>query len=85
MAKHLSGTEHHQAAAIHHEQAAVHHRLASQHYAEKDYAHAAHQALIAHGHGQQAAHHANQATQYHIEHHDNSPPPVRVAKIELVQ
>src|SRR6185312_11034738 len=86
MTKHLSGAEHHLAAATHHEQAAAHHRLASQHYAEKDYAHAAHQALIAHGHGQQAARHANEATKYHIEHHDAVPPPLRVVKkIEPVQ
>jgi hypothetical protein len=85
MAKHLSGTEHHLAAATHHEHAAAHHRLASQHYAEKDYAHAAHQALIAHGHGQQAARHANEATKFHIEHHDKPPAPIRVAKIESVQ
>jgi hypothetical protein len=70
--KHVSGTEHHIAAANHHEQAAAHHRLASEHYAERDYAHAAHQALIAHGHGQQAARHAYEATKYHLEHYDSS-------------
>jgi hypothetical protein len=85
MNKHLSGTEHHRAAALHHEQAAAHHRLASQHFADKDYARAAHQALIALGHGQQAVRHANEATKYHIEHNDNSPSPIRVAKIESVQ
>jgi hypothetical protein len=52
MNKALTGTEHHNAAAVHHEQAALHHREASRHYAEKDYAQAAHQALIAHGHTQ---------------------------------
>ncbi|HEX4111900.1 MAG TPA: hypothetical protein VH020_05135 [Stellaceae bacterium] len=83
MAKHLSGTEHHLAAATHHEQAAMHHRLASQHYAEKDYAHAAHQALIAHGHAQQGIRHANEATKYHIEQHDNAQS--GAAKIEPVR
>ncbi len=85
MAKHLSGTEHHLTAADHHERAAAHHRLASQHYAEKDYAHAAHQALIAHGHGQQAAYHANEATKYHIEHHDTALPSLRIVKTKSAQ
>lgn len=66
MARILTGTEHHLAAAEHHEQAAMHHRQASVHYAERDYAHAAHQALIAHGHTQQAVHRGNEATKYHI-------------------
>ena len=69
MARIVTGAEHHVAAAEHHEHAASHHRLASQHYAEKDYAHAAHQALIAHGHMQQAVHHSNEATKYHLEQH----------------
>jgi hypothetical protein len=69
MNKALTGTEHHNAAAVHHEQAALHHREASRHYAEKDYAQAAHQALIAHGHTQQAIRHGNEATKYHVEHH----------------
>lgn len=68
MTKTLTGTEHHDKAATHHEQAARHHRKASQHYAEKDYAHAAHQALIAHGHTQRAIRHGNEATKYHVEH-----------------
>jgi hypothetical protein len=85
MAKHLSGTEHHLAAATHHEQAAAHHRLASQHYAEKDYAHAAHQALIAHGHAQQGIRHANEATKYHIEQHGKASPRADGAKPEPVQ
>jgi hypothetical protein len=70
MAKTLTGAEHHTAAAEHHEQAASHHRLASKHYADKDFAHAAHEALIAHGRAQQAVRHGNEATKYHIEQHD---------------
>jgi hypothetical protein len=85
MSKHLSGAEHHLAAAVDHEQAAAHHRLASQRYAEKDYAHAAYQALTAHGHGRQAARHCSEATKYNLEHRDNLPSPIRVAKIEPVQ
>ncbi|HYM30982.1 MAG TPA: hypothetical protein VEU47_06775 [Candidatus Cybelea sp.] len=74
VAKTLTGTEHHVAAAEHHEQAASHHRQASKHYAEKDYAHAAHQALIAHGHMQHAVRHGNEATKYHLEHHGDEQP-----------
>jgi hypothetical protein len=75
MTKTLTGTEHHIAAAEHHERAAQHHRQASKHYAEKDFARAAHQALIAHGHTQQAIWHANEATKYHIEHHSHAGSP----------
>jgi hypothetical protein len=74
MSKLLSGTEHHEAAVSHHEQAAWRHREASRNYAEKDYAHAAHQALIAHGHTQQAIRHGNEATKYHVEHHGKAVP-----------
>jgi hypothetical protein len=48
--------------------------MASKHYAEKDYAHAAHQALIAHGHMQHAVRHGNEATKYHLEHHGEEQP-----------
>jgi len=44
---------------------------ASQNYAEKDYAHVAHQALIAYGHTQRAVRHGNEATRYHVEQHGN--------------
>jgi hypothetical protein len=74
MRKTLTGTEHHEAAATHLERAAVHHREAARHYAGKEHALAAHQALIAHGHTQQAIRHGNEATKYHIEHHDAAPP-----------
>jgi hypothetical protein len=70
----FTGKEHHLAAADHHEQAARHHRQASKHYEENDHAHAAHQALIAHGHAQQAARHGNEATKYYVEHHGKDLP-----------
>jgi len=54
--------------------AAPHHRQASKHYADKDYAYAAHQALVAHGHAQHAMRHGNEATKYHVEHQDKEPP-----------
>lgn len=69
MVKVLTGVEHHVAAVEHHEQAALCHRRASEYYAGKDYAHAAHQALIAHGHTQEAVRHGNEATKYHLELH----------------
>ena len=68
MTRILTGTEHHLAAAEHHEKAAAHHRSASQCYAQQDYAQAAHRALIAHGHTQQAVRHGNEATKYQLEH-----------------
>jgi hypothetical protein len=74
MVKNLTGAERHTAAAEHHEQAASHHRLASKHYAEKDYAHAAHQALIAHGYTQQAVRHGNEATKSYLEQHGKELP-----------
>jgi hypothetical protein len=74
MSRTLTGTEHHDAAAGHHELAAWHHREASRHYTDKDFALAAHQALIAHGHTQQAMRHGNEATKYHVEHHGKSLP-----------
>jgi hypothetical protein len=73
MAKTLTGAEHHIAAAEHHELAAARHRGASRYYAKKDFAHAAHQALIAHGHTQQAVRHGNEATKYHLEHDQETP------------
>jgi hypothetical protein len=45
---------------------------ASKHYEEKDYAHAAHQALIAHDHTRRAIHHGNEAGKYHAEQHSNA-------------
>ena len=67
MTRILTGAEHHAAAADHYQQAARHHRLASKHYAERDYAHAAHQALIGYGYAQRAARHVDAATRYRFE------------------
>lgn len=68
----LSGAEHHAAAADHHDRAASHHRRASKHYLANDHALAARQAIIAHGHMQEAVRHGNEATQYHLEHDRDS-------------
>jgi len=61
--------EHHVSAANHHEAAARYHREASRHYEfGEDYAHAAHQALVAHGHALLAIDSGNQASRYYAEH-----------------
>lgn len=70
----LTGKEHYLAAADHHDLAARRHRDASKYDAERNHAHAAHQAVIAHGHARLAAHHANEATKYHVEHHGDDQP-----------
>lgn len=58
--------EHHISAANHHRQAALYHREASKHYqAGKDFGHAAHMALAAHGHALKAIWHGNEAQQRH--------------------
>ena len=63
--------EHHASATNHHEQAARYHRDASRHYqVGQDYAHAAHQALIAHGHALLAIERGNEASRYYAEHDD---------------
>lgn len=57
-----SKKEHLEAAASHHEHAGRFHREASRHFeAGKDYAHAAHQAMLAHGHALHAIYRANDA------------------------
>ncbi|NMM03610.1 hypothetical protein HHL24_37765 [Paraburkholderia sp. RP-4-7] len=56
-------------AQSHHEQAASFHREASRHYETgKDYAHAAHQAWIAYGHGLQARDRAGEVVSRYAEH-----------------
>ncbi|MGF6574719.1 hypothetical protein SAMN05443245_6487 [Paraburkholderia fungorum] len=61
---------HLEAAASHHEQAARYHHGASWHFEEgKDFAHAAHQAMLAHGHTLHAIDHAHDAGA-----HSNAPP-----------
>lgn len=65
----------HAAAAAHHEQAARFHRKASRHYEiGKDYAHAAHQALTAHGHALRALE-LGQAARECYAAHEGSPLP----------
>jgi len=69
MSEHQNGTVHHASAAHHHMQAAHYHREASRHYqVGKDYAHAAHQALLAHGHAMQAIAQGDKAKQYYDGH-----------------
>lgn len=64
-AKH-SKKEHLEAAASHHEQAGRLHREASRHFEDgKDFAHAAHQAMLAHGHTLHAIERANDALKHH--------------------
>jgi hypothetical protein len=66
---------HHAAAAVHHQQAARFHREASRHYQiGKDYAHAAHQALTAHGHALRALEHG-QAASIRYATYESSPLP----------
>jgi hypothetical protein len=66
---------HHEAAASHHEQAAHFHREASRHYQiGKDYAHAAHMAMTAHGHALRAMEHGQAVSAYYAGH-DGSPLP----------
>jgi hypothetical protein len=68
-------TEHHTSAAFHHGQAAQFHHEASKHYQTgKDYAHAAHQALIARGHALHAIDRGNEARKYYAEHNGNALP-----------
>jgi hypothetical protein len=60
---------HHLSAQPHHEQAARFHREASRHFeAGRDFAHAAHQALIAHGHALQALEFELAANVYYAGH-----------------
>jgi hypothetical protein len=62
--------EHHASATIHHRLAAQFHREASRHYETgKDYAHAAHQAQIAHAHALHALRQGDEARTHYAEHH----------------
>jgi hypothetical protein len=66
---------HHAAATDHHQQAAQFHRAASRHFQMgKDYAHAAHQALAAHGHALRALEHGQAASALYAAH-EGSPLP----------
>lgn len=64
-----SAVDHHSHAATHHERAAHFHREASRHYQiGKDYAHAAHMALLAQGHELHAAEHSRAASAVYAIH-----------------
>jgi hypothetical protein len=66
---------HLEAAASHHEQAARHHREASRHFEDdRDFAHAAHQAMMAHGHTLHAIDQAH-AAGAHSTNTPSIPPP----------
>jgi len=68
MTEEYRAAEHHGSAAVHHQQAMRYHREAATHYqVGKDYAHAAHMALVAHGHGWQAIDHGKQANTFYID------------------
>ena len=61
---------HHRTAASHHTLAAGYHSEASKHYEQgKDYAHAAHQALAAHGHALLALKYGDEARSHYATHH----------------
>lgn len=69
---------HHAAAAAHHGHAMRHHREASRHYrVGKEYAHAAHQSLVAHGHALRALDSGYAASKVYAEHHGFALPPHR--------
>jgi len=73
MTEEYRAVEHHGSAVVHHQQALRYHREASLHYQlGKDYAHAAHMALVAHGHGWQAIDHGKQANTFYIEQEGKS-------------
>src|SRR5476651_332982 len=75
MSENHGAAEHHNRAAMHHTLAARYHREASRHYQTgKDYAHAAHQALVAHGHALQAIDRGNDASKYYAGHNGNALP-----------
>jgi hypothetical protein len=75
----LNVSEHHAAAADHHEQAARHHGQAAKHRDEKDFALAAHEAQIAHGHAQHSVFHDNEAAKHHVEHYGKSGPTAEIS------
>jgi hypothetical protein len=74
---HQKASAHHAAAAEHHSLAMQLHRSASRHYLiGKDYAHAADQALAAHGHALLALADADAACRLHGVHLDLAQPPL---------
>jgi hypothetical protein len=90
MADQHTAADHHDAAAQQHDQAMKLHRSASRHYQiGKDYAHAAHQALAAHGHGMLALASAEAALQQHQPHdghaHDGMSAPAQATPVAPVK
>jgi hypothetical protein len=75
----LSGAEHHAAAADHHDLAARHHGEASKHYDAKEYALAAREVEIAHGHTQRSVFHGDEAAKHHVEHFGKSGPTAEIS------
>jgi len=74
MSENHGAAEHHNRAAMHHTQAARYHNEASRHYETgKDYAHAAHQALVAHGHALRALRYGDEARTHYAPHHLSEP------------
>ncbi len=70
MTERLNTAGQHGLAADHHDRAARYHREAGRHYEiGKDFAHAAHMALLAHGHTSRALDHGRQAGQYYAGRH----------------
>jgi hypothetical protein len=85
-------SEHHRTAAMHHTQAARYHGKSSRHYETgKDYAHAAHQALVAHGHALLALKYGDEARAQYAGHHlselprpSDPAPPIALRPLEIV-
>ena len=69
-----TGAEYHTLAAEHHEEAARHHRKAAVYYEEREYAFAAHEAVIAYGHTRHAVHQASEAGKFHAERYSQEVP-----------
>ena len=92
MSENHSATEHHRTATKHHTRAAEYHRESSRHYETgKDYAHAAHQALIAHGHALLGLKYGDEARAHYAGHHlsdlskpSNPGPSVEIRSADVV-
>ena len=75
MGSEQSAGGHHSSAAAHHGQAPNFHREAASRYkVGKDYVHAAHQALVAHGHAMRALEHGHVSSTFYAEHNAGALP-----------
>jgi hypothetical protein len=75
-----SAEDHHASAAKFHEQAARHHREASRHFEfGKGWAHAAHEAFLAHGYAMYARRHGDEAAKRYVEQAGGRPKAVETA------